>query len=496
MVNKYFCVRMGDGMMRCSNCGTKLRKTDRFCPVCGLSRTPAENDTAYPGSGAGSGKKQNKKPDGQTGSRSVREPLYDEHLYRDSFMEEKREERTQALLITLAVLLLIALMAAGFMMLYFVVRSHRGAVGGSGSPRTEDGQVPGGSQDGRTDWSQSVGGPSDNPDDAEVIPVGEDETDTASSGPAAGQDVPETDLPDENAGASEDDSGDPETEADTEEEEIGTEAESAVGEADRAGKIDFDEISRIVNETSDASAYGVSIYDLKQKKAYLAGAGNEPMYASAVITVPILYTAAVLLEQGDISRDDPVTYVNSVGGRGEANPEDRDGEDYPLSYYLETMLSYSDNNCINVLIDYLGLDRINDVCHNAGFKSVDLQRKIVAVVTDGTENYVSAADLGGMVLDLYNNKYPGIGRKYLEEHFRVDPGEDGNTVIGLAEGVSGADLFLNQNGMGESRFAEVALVSDENHAYIISEMMMGRSGFGYIDTGIEISAYVYGALGE
>ena len=61
------------------------------------------------------------------------------------------------------------------------------------------------------------------------------------------------------------------------------------------------------------------------------------------------------------------------------------------------MMSYSDNNCMNCLIDYLGLDNINAACTSAGFGSVDIQRKIVAEVTDGKDNYVSAKDLAGMI---------------------------------------------------------------------------------------------------
>ena len=84
----------------------------------------------------------------------------------------------------------------------------------------------------------------------------------------------------------------------------------------------------------------------------------------------------------------------------------------------------------------------------------------------------------------------------MEQYFRIDETDEGRTVIGLAEGVRDAALFLNQNGMGETRFAEVAVVSDDQCSYIISEMMTGAYGFAYIDAGIEISSYVYEALSE
>lgn len=464
------CNRQGMIFMKCKNCGAKIRKSDRFCPSCGLSRNPEEDVNVYPGARPG--------PEGRTidrhgGSRVIREPLFDEHLYRDTFLEERKEKRSQALLITLAILLVIALISAGFVMFYFMIRQKTGR-GASPAQGTAQGAAG-------TDWSQNVNDSGAEGDDVIMIyPETENPSGAETeSSPAQEQTEPQTERQTE-----------PHTQAATGESESGDSAQTA------AGRIDFSRIAGIMEETSQADAYGICVYDLKQKQAYVTEDGSKPMYASAVITVPILYTAASLLDAGTVTMDDPIVYVNSIGGRGEAYPEQRDGKEFPLSYYLTTMLTYSDNNCINVLIDYFGLGEINRICHEAGFSSVDLQRRIVEEVTDGSENYISAADLGGMVRDLYGGTFRSVNREFMEQNFRIDETDEGRTVIGLAPGVRDAGVFLNQNGMGETRFAEVAVVTDDRCSYIISEMMTGTYGFAYIDAGIEISSYVYEALSQ
>ncbi len=487
-----------ESAMKCTNCGARLRKSDRFCPACGLSRNPEEELNAYPGSRVG--------PEGRTikrsgGSRVIREPLYDEHLYKDMLKEERKEERSQALLITLAAVLLIALLGAGFVTFYFMVRQKTGRLPSAGAAGTAGASGTAGVAG--TDWSQSVDG-QDGGDVITIYPESEAQDGAGSAegaaagqaGSAAGAAAGQTGAGSAEGAAAGQSQSETATEAETSTEAATSAAapEAAAAQANDAGRIDFSEIARIMAEQSEADTYGVCIYDLKQKKAYVTGSGDDPMYASATITVPILYTAAALLDQGTVTMDDPIVYVNSIGGRGQADPHLRDGKEYPLSYYLETMLTFSDNNCINVLIDYFGLDRINQICHEGGFASVDLQRAIVAEVTDGSENYVSAADLGGMVRDLYGGRFSRIDQAFMEQYFRIDASDEGRTVIGLAPGVRDAEVFLNQDGMGETRFAEVAVVSDGNCSYILSQMMTGPYGFAYIDAGIGISEYVYKAL--
>ncbi len=467
--------------MKCVKCGAKLRRQDRFCPSCGCPVSPDAPGREYPGASVGEKKGRNRRGRNSAGEP---DPLYDEHLYRDTFLEERGEERSQAFLMTMLILLIVLLMAGGFLLYYYVLREKPEA----GYPVT--------SADNITiiqDGNQML------PGEAETESMlREEETDTeetaepgqteaAETKPSAESEAESGTAGNTKTGKSAETETDPGAQALPETEEPQTEQKDSLAGVPEG-------IAQIMETYSDADRYGVYVYDLKTGASCIAGEGEEPMYASAVISVPILYTAAVLLDEGKISQEDPIVYVNSVGGRGEAFPEEKDGKTYPLSYYLKAMLAYSDNNCMNCLVDFLGLDVINETCRSAGYQSVDLQRKIVAEVTDNTENYISAADLGGMVYELYTGTFRQIGTDYMKENFRIEPTEEGSTIIGLAAPVQSMDGFLNQDGLGDTRFAEVAAVVNGEGGFVLSEMMMGKDGFSYIDAGIEIAAYVCGVL--
>ena len=103
--------------MKCVKCGARIRPGDRFCPACGSALESSPGD-AYPGEklkNEGSGKRRIKKE-------KKEDSLIDERLYRDSFLEERGEERSRALLSTLVILLVIVLVAAAVLALVFYFR--------------------------------------------------------------------------------------------------------------------------------------------------------------------------------------------------------------------------------------------------------------------------------------------------------------------------------------------------------------------------------------
>lgn len=408
--------------------------------------------------------------------RTAAEAEDEEHAYHDSFLE-KREEGTHARKVTVLVLLAILLAGAIGVAGFFVVQK---------GIRIPIPSLPGMN---RAEESASEA----EPDEAEAQQE------------AAGQEAPQQAGADD-TGADDDGSSDAEgsqgegDDGNSDAAAAESEGDAGADESDPSG-LDPSVIERITAERSGAQSAAVYIYDLVRNKEYAAGNARERMYASAAISVPILYTAASLLDSGAITLNDSIAYVNSVGGRGEPGAEGRDGQSFPLSYYLTTMLTYSDNNCMNCLIDHLTLNMINQTCRGAGFETVDLQRKIVAEVTDGSENYVSASDLGGMVKELYNGKFRTIGRDFMIRYFRVSQEDAVPTLLGtaekLAEAAGSGDpdfLFLNQSGKGDSRYSEAAVIAGSHYAYVISIMMSGETGFSYDEAVREISDYVFGVL--
>ena len=358
--------------------------------------------------------------------------------FQDSFLED-REEGGHALLITILILLLIAVSVFVILMIG-VLRSKQRKAGGEGNE-------PG------------------------TVLIAENATENA-QGNEEGQEADTAGYND----ASLSDGSLVIIENTAETGEQISEAETDLSKQ-KTGTIDMETVTGLLMQTQGLSRGAAFVYDLNSNTEYAGSGSEEAMYATATITVPILYASAYLLDEGEITLDDSIIYVNSIGGRGEANPQERDQQPFPLSYYLTTMLKYSDNNCMNNLMDYLGRDRINLICQNAGFTSVDLQRNIVANVTDGTENYVSPRDLAMMVKELYNGKFTIVNREFMQQYFLVDEYDGTNTILGHAPSMEGASLFLNQNGKTDTRYSEVAVVEKEGVRYVICIMLNGDAGF-------------------
>ena len=189
---------------------------------------------------------------------------------------------------------------------------------------------------------------------------------------------------------------------------------------------------------------------------------KEPMSASALISIPILYTVAAKADAGDFSLSDTIKFRYTVGGRGKLT-KDNDGESISLLDLARYMMLYSDNNATNSLIDYLGKKTIADTCLSYGYNSVSVGGRIMETEDfTSNDNYVSAADITSMLADLYNDKFNSIGKRFLLDYMEI---QDGTGREGLGKSISGA-TFLNMNGLKEKKYNEIAIVDDGENPYI------------------------------
>ena len=440
----------------CRKCGAVLRDGDKYCSKCG-ARTPSEKARER------RQKAQKRKQDKEITFRT--KPAHSRG-YRENF--EEGENRSHALLVTVTILVVMMLAVAAFAMFYFMRK--RSLAGGF-------------------DYSSAI----EILTDASAVESsagagsGENQGETQAPGEAAPQGetqaMSEAQVPEEAAPVI------PQTETET---EAQRETERVTPSA--ADVIDPAQIQSILDNESTASSAEVYVYDLKHDSEASLNDCTQPMYASALITVPILYTAASRIDAGLMTLDDPIPYVTSIGGRGEITTEQRDGLEFPLSFYLQTMTNYSDNNCINVLIDYIGLDTINSVCQEAGYTSVNMERGIVADNPGGLDNYVSAKDITMMVKDLYTGVFSSVGTDYMKQYFHISEGDSLPTLAGLAPELADADAVLNQNGHGMTRYNETAVIEDNGALYILTIMLHGDSGMEYSPAVTDIAQYVSTAM--
>lgn len=516
--------------MVCRKCGARLRRGDKYCSQCGTKVAPDEGQTAKSPAGSASANGSSaKKSRGKKDEAYFRTNPENAGQYRENF-EDVGEDRFHAFYMTVTILALIALFTALFSIHFFFARRAAVSAGkGSGGNNVieildGEGIVASSGSDGslqvygetETEISarptitvldssgNEIGELVDGrvhlkSGDTSELPKAEhsdgaDQSAAGSGTDAGGEALTET-APEADAAAAADTGSEAGTETVSEEEtetETGTETETETeSETDPPGpegiplelpspgkSLDTSTLYDIIISESSADSVAISVIDLDKNLFYSAGDDSSQMSASALITVPILYCAAAKLDAGEVTMDTEIDYVNSSGGRGDPNGYLNNGTNQPLSYYLQTMVRYSDNNCMNRLIDYFGTDAINAAAAADGLTSVSISRKIGET---GSSNLISARDLSLMVRNLWGGRFQSIGREFMEEYFRIDSSDTLPTIIGNAAGVADADVFMNQNGSIPKRYNETSMIIKGNRRIAITVMLGGPEGFYYAD---------------
>lgn len=157
-------------------------------------------------------------------------------------------------------------------------------------------------------------------------------------------------------------------------------------------------------EEKHGCTVGCAIRDARSGEV-LAGYQESMVFKSAsLIKTPIMLCALEEVEKGLLSLDTkiPVQPCHCVGDEA---PVIENGSDVPLSVLLEYMITYSNNSATNVLIDLLGMDKVNDFSQRIGLHDTLLRRHMLdyEAARQGRENRTSAADM----LRLYTLLYTG-----------------------------------------------------------------------------------------
>lgn len=123
---------------------------------------------------------------------------------------------------------------------------------------------------------------------------------------------------------------------------------------------------------------GVYIEDFAQTKRFVY---NEEMVfpSASLIKVPILVELFLRNFRGEFSMDDVLTISNDdiVGGAGVI--QHLSTRQYTLRDLATLMIIQSDNTATNVLIDFLGVDRINETIQDLGLKETYSSGKLMVV---------------------------------------------------------------------------------------------------------------------
>ncbi len=136
--------------------------------------------------------------------------------------------------------------------------------------------------------------------------------------------------------------------------------------------------------------------------------GSEPIMAASVIKLPIFLEALRLAERGDLNLDEEIICrdEDKVGGCGaiKAFP----GEfKLPLRTLMNLMITISDNTATNLIIEKIGLLKLQNGFEKAGLVSTRLRRKLYDARASelGLQNTISLAEIAMLLEKLFRREW-------------------------------------------------------------------------------------------
>ena len=252
-----------------------------------------------------------------------------------------------------------------------------------------------------------------------------------------------------------------------------------------ASILDSNNLQKIMATAGSGVRYSVCIADLNAG-FYTGTKEDSAVSASAMVAIPILYTSGYLISKDQLSLSTEITFHYSVGGRGKLKSSDN-GRKIKLVELLKAMLQYSDNNATNTLLDYFGMDRIEQICHNGGYNSVNLNGRIMETKDNtSSDNYVSALDLCGMIYDIYTSKFPKINKAFLYKYMQL---QDSTVDAGLCNHIT--CNYYNLNGVKADKYNEIAIIDNGKTPCVIAYLANGALREDLEDVASTLGQYVH-----
>ena len=130
-----------------------------------------------------------------------------------------------------------------------------------------------------------------------------------------------------------------------------------------------------------------------------------PVIAASVIKIPIMVEAFRQFEAGELNPRQTyrIKAEDKMPSCGALNRM-HDGLEVTMRDLVELMIVLSDNTATNILIDRLGIDRVNATLEAEGLKVTRLRRKLFdkAGMEAGLSNHVCAREIGLLLERMYN----------------------------------------------------------------------------------------------
>jgi len=146
---------------------------------------------------------------------------------------------------------------------------------------------------------------------------------------------------------------------------------------------------------------------------------EKPFPAASLIKLPIMAACFQAAQEGKIKLAQQVIlrskYKVSGSGKLKAMPA---GSSFTIEQLMEEMIAQSDNTATNLLIDLVGIDKLNGYFKRQGLTGTTLSRKMMdfSQRKQGVENYTTVRDITLLLREIYDQRLinPDVSARCLD----------------------------------------------------------------------------------
>ena len=164
------------------------------------------------------------------------------------------------------------------------------------------------------------------------------------------------------------------------------------------------EIEKIISQIEGKVC--IDFYDLDKNDGFSIN-GDKKVLSASMIKILILAELMKEISQNNLSLSDNIIMVNFMKIDGDGILKELNmGHHFTLKELATLMIIVSDNQATNILIDFLGIENINNLGKELGLKETFLGRKMMDLEArkKGNDNYTCANDISLLLRLIYQEK--------------------------------------------------------------------------------------------
>lgn len=187
-------------------------------------------------------------------------------------------------------------------------------------------------------------------------------------------------------------------------------------------RILFQRLDVTIHETEKSLDGVLGVYVLDLASGYtIAFNADESFLTASTIKIAILAELLQQAEQGKLDLGEIYTLQSSdlVGGSGISFAFTPGVTKLTLRDVAALMISVSDNSMTNVLIDRVGMDKVNALLDSLGLAHTRLRRKMMDLkaAAEGRENISTPHEMAQLLEALYRGKV--LNKEFTEDFFHL-----------------------------------------------------------------------------